>query len=102
VIRGERVMLDSDLATLYGVEVRRLNEQVRRNQERFPADFTFQLTEEEWGALRSQFATLDAGRGRHRKYLPYAFTPGATGISPVFLQPVLVLCTTTIGWSVAS
>jgi len=97
VIRGERVMLDSDLATLYGVEVRRLNEQVRRNQERFPADFTFQLTEEEWGALRSQFATLDAGRGRHRKY-----APGATGVSPVFLQPVLVLCTTTIGWSVAS
>ena len=63
VIRGERVMLDTDLAGLYGVEVRRLNEQVRRNQERFPADFMFRLTEEEWAALRSQLATLNAGRG---------------------------------------
>ena len=57
VIRGERVMLDTDLAELYGVEVRRLNEQVRRNQDRFPADFMFQLTDAEWTALRSQFAT---------------------------------------------
>lgn len=74
VIRGERVMLDTDLAGLYGVEVKALNQQVRRNKERFPADFMFQLTEEEWAALRSQFATLNGGRGRHRKYLPYAFT----------------------------
>lgn len=74
MIRGERVMLDADLAELYGVEVRRLNEQVRRNQDRFPADFMFQLTEGEWASLRSQSATLNAGRGRHRKYLPYAFT----------------------------
>ncbi len=69
-------MIDADLAELYGVPTKRLNEQVRRNLERFPADFMFQLTRKEWDALRSQFATLDMGRGRgqHRKYLPYAFT----------------------------
>ena len=65
-------MLDSDLAELYGVETKRLNEQVRRNPNRFPPDFMFQLTAEEWESLRSQFATLK--RGEHRKYLPYAFT----------------------------
>jgi len=88
VIRGERVMLDADLAELYGVEVRRLNEQVRRNQDRFPADFMFKLTEEEWAALRSQFATLNAGRGRHRKYLPNAFTQnGVAMLSSVLRSP---------------
>ena len=71
-IRGEKVMLDSDLAELYGVETKRLNEQVRRNPNRFPPDFMFQLTAGEWESLRSQFATLK--RGEHRKYLPYAFT----------------------------
>jgi len=88
VIRGERVMLDTDLAELYGVEVRRLNEQVRRNQDRFPADFMFQLNGEEWAALRSQFATLNAGRGRHRKYLPFAFTQnGVAMLSSVLRSP---------------
>jgi hypothetical protein len=67
-------MLDSDLARLYGVTIGRLNEQVRRNRKRFPADFMFQVTREEDGLLRSQIATLKLGRGRHRKYLPYAFT----------------------------
>lgn len=71
-IRGEKVMLDNDLADLYGVETKRLNEQVRRNLNRFPPDFMFQLTLQEWEALRSQFATLK--RGEHRKYLPFAFT----------------------------
>jgi phage regulator Rha-like protein len=71
-IRGEKVMLDSDLAELYGVETKRLNEQVRRNLSRFPPDFMFQLTSQEWESLRSQFATLK--RGEHRKYFPYAFT----------------------------
>jgi phage regulator Rha-like protein len=71
-IRGEKVMLDSDLAELYGVETKRLNEQVRRNLSRFPPDFMFQLTSQEWESLRSQFATLK--RGEHRKYLPCAFT----------------------------
>lgn len=74
LIRGQKVMLDADLAELYGVEIRRLNEQVRRNNERFPEDFMFQLTAEEYESLRSQFATLKTGRGQHRKYLPYAFT----------------------------
>ena len=74
VLRGHKVMLDTNLAALYGVSTKRFNEQVRRNHSRFPVDFMFQLTDEEWDALRSQFATLNAGRGRHRKYLPYAFT----------------------------
>ena len=74
LIRGQKVMLDSDLALLYGVSIKRLNEQVRRNCRRFPADFMFQLTKEESEVLRSQFATLEKGRGQHRKYLPYAFT----------------------------
>jgi hypothetical protein len=68
VSRGQRVLLDSGLAALYAVAVGRFNEQVRRNRERFPADFMFQLMAEEWTGLRSQFATLKHGRGRHRKY----------------------------------
>ena len=72
VIRGQQVMLDRDLATLYGVEVKRLNEQVKRNIKRFPKDFMFQLTKEE--CLRSQIATLNEGRGQHLKYMPYVFT----------------------------
>lgn len=74
LLRGQKVILDTDLAALYGVTTKRFNEQVRRNLERFPADFMFQLSEDEWVALRSQFATLKTGRGQHRKYLPYAFT----------------------------
>jgi len=74
-LRGQRVILDSDLAKTYGVTTKRLNEQVKRNANRFPEDFMFQLSKEEWEAfqpLRSQNATLK--RGQHRKYLPYAFT----------------------------
>jgi hypothetical protein len=74
VIRGHKVLLDTDLAALYRVPVKRLNEQVKRNPDRFPPDFAFELTSEEYQALRSQNATLDAGRGKHRKYLPRAFT----------------------------
>ncbi len=74
VLRGHKVLLDNDLAALYGVSNKRFNEQVRRNRNRFPEDFMFQLTAEESRALRSQFATLKSGRGQHRKYLPYAFT----------------------------
>ena len=73
-IRGVQVMYDNDLAELYGVEIKRLNEQVKRNRERFPEEFMFQLTDEEFAFLRSQNATLETGRGRHRKYLPYVFT----------------------------
>jgi hypothetical protein len=74
VLRGQRVLLDGELAALYGVPTKRLNEQVRRNRKRFPDDFVFQLTAEEAGALRSQNATLKPGRGQHLKYRPYAFT----------------------------
>jgi hypothetical protein len=73
-IRGQRVMLDSDLAELYEVPAKRLNEQVKRNSARFPADFMFQLNTEEYDFLRSQSATLKRGRGKHRKFLPFAFT----------------------------
>jgi len=72
LIRGHKVMLDSDLAKLYGVPTKRLNEQVRRNLKRFPEDFMFQLTWEETESLRSQNATLK--RGQHTKYRRYAFT----------------------------
>lgn len=89
-IRGVQVMIDSHLAELYGVDVKRINEQVKRNLERFPETFMFQLTENEWEylknklvenirnkqniSLRSQFATLEKQKGKHRKYLPYVFT----------------------------
>jgi hypothetical protein len=73
-IRGQQVMLDRDLAELYQVTTKRLNEQVKRNIQKFPSDFMFQLTEDEWESLRSQFATLNTKRGQHRKYLPYVFT----------------------------
>lgn len=91
-IRGKQVMLDSDVAMLYGYETKKLNQAVKRNIERFPGDFCFQLKEEEVNSLRSQFATLNMeennndflrsqnvtlknkGRGQHRKYLPYVFT----------------------------
>ena len=73
-LRGERVLLDSDLAALYGVTAKRLNEQVKRNKGRFPGDFLFQLTDVETRSSRSQSATIEPGRGKHRKYRPWAFT----------------------------
>jgi len=73
LIRGHKVILDSDLAELYGVTTKRLNEQVKRNRARFPDDFMFQLTVSETEILRSQFATSKMGRGG-RRYLRYAFT----------------------------
>ena len=74
LIRGQRVVLDTDLAAFYGETTKRFNQQVRRNLARFPADFMFQLDADEFTALRLQSATLNAGRGQHRKYLPLAFT----------------------------
>jgi hypothetical protein len=74
ILRGEKVVLDADLAILYRVPAKRLNEQVKRNRRRFPRDFMFKLTKSEASALRSQIATLKNGRGHHRKYAPYAFT----------------------------
>ena len=73
-IRGQKVMLDFDLAEMYGVETKRLKEQVRRNIERFPAEFMFELTKEEVAISRSQIATLKTGQGYNIKYLPFAFT----------------------------
>jgi hypothetical protein len=99
VLRGHRVMLDRDLAALYGVPVKRLNEQVKRNRDRFPADFMFQLTREEGEAERgprSQIATLKGEnggmkRGRNLKYQPYAFTEhGAIMLANVLRSPAAV------------
>lgn len=73
VVRQQKVILDTDLAELYDVPVKRLNEQVKRNRERFPSDFMFQLTTEDQESLRSQNATSKSGRGG-RRYAPYAFT----------------------------
>ncbi len=74
-IRGQKVMLDFDLAELYMVETRRLKEAVRRNIKRFPPDFMYELTQTEYRFLRSQIATLEKkGRGTYTKYLPFAFT----------------------------
>jgi hypothetical protein len=73
LIRGQKVMIDEDLAELYGVPTKRLNQQVSRNRKRFPDDFMFRLTKTEAEALRLQFATSKKGRGGRRS-LPYAFT----------------------------
>jgi hypothetical protein len=73
-LRGHNVLLDADLAALYGVTIKALNQAVKRNAARFPGDFMFQLTAAEATALRSQIVTLEKGRGSHRKYRPYAFT----------------------------
>jgi phage regulator Rha-like protein len=88
VLRGQRVIMDAELAALYGVETKRLNEQVRRNVERFPQDFMFQLNDQEQASLRSQIATLKTGRGQHRKYAPFAFTEhGAIMAATVLNSP---------------
>jgi phage regulator Rha-like protein len=88
MLRGQRVILDAELAALYGVETKRLNEQVRRNLERFPQDFMFQLNDQEQESLRSQIATLKTGRGQHRKYAPFAFTEhGAIMAATVLNSP---------------
>ncbi|MBI5548929.1 MAG: ORF6N domain-containing protein [Deltaproteobacteria bacterium] len=88
VLRGQRVMLDETLAALYGVEVRSLNQAVRRNSSRFPLAFMFQLMPDETEALRSQLVILKSGRGQHRKYPPYAFTEqGVAMLSSVLNSP---------------
>ena len=86
-LRRQRVLLDSDLATLYGVETKALNRAVKRNIERFPEDFMFQLTAEEHEALRFQSGTSKEGRGG-RRYLPYVFTQeGVAMLSSVLQSP---------------
>jgi hypothetical protein len=104
LIRNQKVMLDSELAEMYGVETRVLNQAVKRNIDRFPDDFMFQLNSEEWenlklqfvsskseDSLRSQFVTLEKGRGKHRKFLPYAFTEqGVAMLSSVLNSPTAI------------
>ena len=87
VLREEKVMIDRDLAELYSVETKQLKRAVRRNLHRFPADFMFELTREEYNSLRSQFGTLE--RGTHSKYLPMAFTEqGVAMFTPFNAEPV--------------
>lgn len=101
-VKGEKVMLDTDLAAIYGVETKLLNRAVKRNLDRFPKDFMFQLTQEEWDSLRFQIGTLkkagslrfqnntleSSQRGKHRKYLPYVFTEhGAVMLASVLNSP---------------
>ena len=89
-IRGQRIVLARDLAELYGVTTYRLNEQVKRNQARFPPDFMFQLSAEEFEGLRSQFAISKGGRGGQR-YLPYAFTEhGAVMVATVLNSKIAI------------
>lgn len=86
-LRDQRVMLDADLAALYGVETKVLVQAIKRNSERFPGDFMFQLDGEEWASLRSQFVTSNTGRGG-RRYAPYAFTEqGVAMLSSVLNSP---------------
>jgi hypothetical protein len=95
-VRGKKVMIDSDLASLYGVETKVLNQAVKRNLKRFPEDFCFQLKSDEWSFLRSQFVTLEKSsldkelkadqRGRFRKYLPFVFTEHGTLMLASVLQ----------------
>lgn len=90
VIRGQRVLLDSDLAELYGVETKRINEAVRRNSERFPEDFAFQLSELEFTNLKSQIATSSVSHGGRRK-LPWVFTEqGVAMLSGVLNSPTAI------------
>ncbi len=94
-VRGQKVMLDRDLARLYGVTTGNLNKAVKRNQNRFPDDFMFQLTAAEWESLRFQFGSLK--RGQHPKYLPYAFTQeGIAMLSGVLNSPQAIQVNITI------
>lgn len=86
IIRSHKVILDKDLAMLYGVETKNLNKAVSRNLERFPEDFVFQLTKEEWDSLRFQIGTSDVGRRGGRRYLPFAFTEHGVAMASNILR----------------
>ncbi|MDZ4846841.1 MAG: ORF6N domain-containing protein [Chitinophagales bacterium] len=87
-VRGQKVMLDFHLAELYETETKRLKEAVRRNIKRFPSDFMFELKRDEYNALRTQSATLEKGRGKYTKYLPFVFTEqGVAMLSSVLNSP---------------
>lgn len=90
LIRGHKVMLDEDMARIYGVTTKRLNEQVKRNSDRFPSEFMFKLNEKESISLRSQFATSKEGKGG-RRYAPYVFTEhGAVMLASVLNSPIAI------------
>ena len=87
-LRGHRIMIDSDLASLYRIETKNLKRAVRMNIERFPDDFMFELTREEYESLRCNFFTLkEGGRGKHSKYLPFAFTQEGIAMLSGLLMP---------------
>lgn len=87
-VRGQKVMLDYDLAELYNTETKRLKEAVRRNFDRFPSDFMFELTRDEYIFLRTQIATLEPGRGKYSKFNPFAFTEqGVAMLASVLNSP---------------
>ena len=96
-IRNRKVMLDSDIAELYGVETKRVNEAVRNNADKFPEDFYFELNVNEQDLLRSKFSTLKKGRGQHRKYPPKAFTEqGVYMLATILKSPVAAKVTVAI------
>ncbi len=90
-IRGYKVMLDFDLAEMYGTETKYLKRAVRNNIKRFPSDFMFEITKEEWDSLRCSFSTLNKGRGQHPKYMPFAFTElGVAMLSSVLNSEIAI------------
>ena len=90
-IRGQKVMLDFDLAELYETETKYLKRSVKNNLKRFPSDFMFELTKEEWHSLRCSFSTLNGGRGQHPKYMPFAFTElGVAMLSSVLNSEIAI------------
>ncbi|SEA51912.1 ORF6N domain-containing protein [Arachidicoccus rhizosphaerae] len=91
VVRGQKVMMDSDLAALYGVETKVFNQAVKRNYARFPEDFAFRVTNEEFEALRSQIVTLKKGRGQHSKYLPMVFSESGVAMLSSVLSSELAI-----------
>jgi len=96
-IRNQKVMLDRDIAELYGVETKRVNEAVRNNADKFPEDFYFELDVNEQDLLRSKFSTLKKGRGLHRKYPPKAFTEqGVYMLATILKSPVAAKVTVAI------
>lgn len=85
-LRGQKVMLDFDLAEMYEVETKVLKQAVRRNRDRFPDDFMFEVTRAEYNSLRSQIVTLENGKGEHSKYLPFAFTEQGVAMLSTILK----------------
>ncbi|MEO8086263.1 MAG: ORF6N domain-containing protein [Bacteroidota bacterium] len=91
LIRKHKVMLDTDLAEMFGVPTKQFNQAVKRNIQRFPLDFSFRLSPKEYHSLRSQIVTLEKGRGAHRKFLPYVFTEhGAVMLASILKSKIAI------------